>query len=291
MSNFSNDRWLFASLGALAGTAVMIFVVMALFVAAEALPGLQKIGVVAFLTDVSWHPDGDATKGKFGLVPMIVGSVLATFGAVLIAAPLGVASALLCRFYAPPWLASIYRRLIELMAGLPSVAYGLWGLVVLAPAIGQWHPPGQSLLAASLILALMVLPTLMLLADAALGAVPASYLRGAAALGLSRTATVLQIAIPAARAGLVAAVVLAACRAIGETMAVLMVAGNVVQLPSSVFDPVRTLTANIALELGYAAGDHRSALFVSGLVLLVVSAALVLVSQKVARFAEGSDRG
>jgi phosphate transport system permease protein len=291
MSKFSNDRLLLAGLCALAGTAAVILLLIAMFVAAEALPGLRKIGVVAFFTDVSWHPDGDATKGKFGLVPMIAGSLLATGGAVLLAGPLGLASALLCRFYAPPWIASSYRRLIELMAGLPSVAYGLWGLVILAPAIRLWHPPGQSLIAATLILALMILPTLMLLADAALGAVPVSYLRGAAALGLSRTATVLQIAIPAARAGLFAAVVLAACRALGETLAVLMVAGNVVQLPSSVFDPVRTLTANIALELGYAAGDHRSALFVSGLVLLIVSAALVLLSQKVTRFAEGAGRG
>jgi phosphate transport system permease protein len=279
MSRSRDDRILFVLLCSLAGTAALILLLIILFTIGEASPGLRKVGVVAFFTDMSWHPNAEAANGKFGLAPMIVGSLLSTLGAVLIAGPLGLGSALLCRFYAPPRVANAYRRLIELMAGLPSVAFGLWGLTVLAPAVQAWRPPGQSLLAATIILALMILPTLMLLADSALGAVPASYLRGAAALGLSRTGTILQIAIPAARAGLLAAVVLAACRAIGETMAVLMVAGNVVQVPSSIFDPVRSLTANVALELGYAAGDHRSALFVSGLVLLCVSSALVLASQ------------
>jgi phosphate transport system permease protein len=284
MSKSSDDRVLMVLLCSLAGTAALILILIVYFTAAEALPGLRKIGLAAFLTDMSWHPHAEAEKGSFGLAPMIIGSLFATLGAVLIAAPLGLGSALLCRYYAPPRLANIYRRLIELMAGLPSVAFGLWGLTVLAPAVQAWRPPGQSLLAATIILSWMILPTLMLLADSALGAVPASYLRGAAALGLSRTATILQIAIPSARAGLFAAVVLAACRAIGETLAVLMVAGNVVQIPSSMFDPIRTLTANVALELGYAAGDHRSALFVSGLILLCVSAALVMASQRVARY-------
>jgi phosphate transport system permease protein len=284
MSKSSDDRVLMVLLCSLAGTAALILILIVYFTAAEALPGLRKIGLTAFLTDMSWHPNAEAAKGSFGLAPMIIGSLLATMGAVLIAGPLGLGSALLCRYYAPPRLANVYRRLIELMAGLPSVAFGLWGLTVLAPTVQAWRPPGQSLLAATIILSLMILPTLMLLADSALGAVPASYLRGAAALGLSRTATILQIAIPSARAGLFAAVVLAACRAIGETLAVLMVAGNVVQIPSSIFDPIRTLTANVALELGYAAGDHRSALFVSGLILLCVSAALVMTSQWVSRF-------
>jgi phosphate transport system permease protein len=290
MSKSSDDRALMVLLCSLAGTAALILILIVFFTAAEALPGLRKIGIVSFFTDMSWHPHAEATNGSFGLAPMIIGSLFATLGAVLIAGPLGLGSALLCRYYAPPRVANAYRRLIELMAGLPSVAFGLWGLTVLAPAIQAWRPPGQSLLAATIILSLMILPTLMLLADSALGAVPGSYLRGASSLGLSRTATILQIAIPAARAGLFAAVVLAACRAIGETLAVLMVAGNVVQIPSSVFDPIRTLTANVALELGYAAGDHRSALFVSGLILLCVSAVLVITSQWVARSVNGALR-
>src|SRR5262249_8200808 len=176
-----------------------------------------------------------------------------------------------------------YRSVVELLAGIPSVAYGFWGLVALTPLLRAWQPPGQSLLAAILILALMILPTIALLAEAALTAVPASYLRGAAALGLSRWATIRGIVLPAALSGLATAVFLAMGRALGETMAVLMVAGNVAQMPASVFEPVRTLTSNIALELGYAAGDHRAILFVSGLVLLVLTTALVLLADRLTK--------
>jgi phosphate transport system permease protein len=291
MSKFRNDQIVMAGLYGCAGLAGAIVVLIVLYLAGESWPALRGVGVGRFFADASWHPHASAANGQFNLVPMVVGSMLATLGAVLIAGPLGVASALLCRFYASHSLAHPYRRLIELMAGLPSVAFGLWGLIVLAPAIQAWRPPGQSLLAATMILALMILPTIALLADSAIGAVPTSFLRGASALGLSRAATILHVALPAARAGLFAAVVLAGCRAMGETMAVLMVAGNVVQIPVSLFDPIRTLTANISLELGYASGDHRSALFVSGLVLLLVSAGLVLLSQRFADLKDEVARG
>jgi phosphate transport system permease protein len=199
---------------------------------------------------------------------------------VALATPLGLASALFSRFYAPAPVGLLFRRLIELLAGIPSVVYGFWGLVVLTPAIRHWQPPGQSLLAAILILAIMILPTIALLAESGLRGVPRPYLDGAAALGLSRWATIRGVALPAARGAIVTAVVLATGRAFGETMAVLMVSGNVVNMPASVFDPVRALTANIALELGYALGVHRSALFVSGLLLMTVAVALVAVSQR-----------
>jgi len=162
-----------------------------------------------------------------------------------------------------------------LLAGIPSVVYGFWGLVTLAPLVRQWHPPGVSLLTAILVLTLMILPTVALTVDAALAAVPVIHLRAAAALALSRWGMIRAVILPQARSGIASGMLLAAGRALGETMAVLMVAGNVVQQPHSLFDSVRTLTANIALEMAYAMGDHRAALFVSGLALLLMVLALV----------------
>ncbi|HEX5386741.1 MAG TPA: ABC transporter permease subunit, partial [Gemmatimonadales bacterium] len=199
------------------------------------------------------------------------------------AGSVGILSAIFQEFYAPRRTAAAYRHLLSLLAGIPSVVFGFWGLVVLAPIIGRIHPPGPSLLAAVLVLALMVLPTVALLAETSLGAVPREQLLGASALGLSRWSVATHVALPAARRGIVAALVLGAGRAVGETMAVLMVSGNVVQWPSSVFDPVRTLTANIALEMSYALGTHRSALFVSGLALTVMVMILVGGAEVVAR--------
>ena len=282
MSRWPSDRLLLWTLRACAAVSAAIVAAIAAFVVGESLPALRAVGVARFFTDASWHPAGGAAACRFNLVPIVVGSVLATGGAVALATPVGLASALFCRFYAPVAIGLLYRRLIELLAGIPSVVYGFWGLVVLTPMIRAWQPPGQSLLAASLILAIMILPTIALLAEAGLRAVPRPYLDGAAALGLSRWATIRGIALPAARGAIATAVVLATGRAFGETMAVLMVSGNVVQVPASVFDPVRVLTANIALELGYALGDHRSALFVSGLLLMAVTVVLVAVSHRFA---------
>ena len=232
---------------------------------------LLRAGPAAFLGGGGWHP----TLGRYGLAPMIFGTLATSAGAVLLAAPAGVLSAVFVRFYAPASVAVFYRRMIELSAGIPSVVYGLWGLATLVPLIARAHPPGASLLAGALILALMILPTVALTADAALANVPAEHLRGAAALGFSRWGTIRGVALPAARTGIITGLLLSVGRALGETMAMVLVCGNVVRVPSSVFDPVRTLTANIALEMAYATGDHRAALYVSGLALLVVVAALV----------------
>jgi phosphate transport system permease protein len=204
-------------------------------------------------------------------------------GSVLVATPLGIISAVFRQYYAPRAVGQLYRRLIELLAGIPSVVYGFWGLVVLVPLIGRIHPPGQSLLAGILILTIMILPTIALMADASLSNIPPEYLRGAAALGLSRHTTVRSVVLPAAKSGLFTGVILETGRAIGETMAILMVAGNVVQLPQSVFDPIRTLTANIALEMAYATGNHRAALFVSGLVLMIVIIVLIAAAEHLSR--------
>lgn len=275
MSRSVSDTQLVWTLRACAVVAGAIVVLILLFLAIESAPALRTVGVARFFSDPSWHPAGGAATGRFNLTPMVVGTVTATLGAMLLATPLGLASAVFCRFYAPRGLGAVYRRLIELLAGIPSVVYGFWGLVVLAPLIRQWRPPGQSLLAGVLILTVMILPTVALLSEASLRRVPRSYLESAAALGLSRFATVFGVAIRAARSGMFTAVLLATGRAIGETMAVLMVTGNVVQTPDSIFDPVRTLTANIALELGYALDHHRSALFVSGLMLMGMILVLV----------------
>ena len=254
-----------------------IALLILLFLIWETLPILQNIGLTRFFNDPSWHPASE----EFNLMPMLWGSLFVTAGSVLVATPLGILSAVFCHYYAPPVLAQIYRRLIELLAGIPSVVYGFWGLVVLVPIIGRIHPPGPSLLAGILILTLMILPTIALVADATFANVPADYLRGAAALGLGRWAMVRGVVFPAAKSGLLTGVILETGRAIGETMAVLMVCGNVVQVPKGVFEPVRTLTANIALEMAYAVGNHRAALFVSGLILMAMIVVLVVAAEMI----------
>lgn len=268
--------WALRTVAALA-TGIVVLIVS--FVMLESLPALRSVGLMRFVTDPSWHPAGGAARGSFNLGPMLVGTIAAAGGAIALATPLGLGSALFGRFYAPPALGRWYRRLVEVLAGIPSVVYGFWGLVVLAPLIRQWQPPGQSLLAGIVILTIMVLPTVALLSESALRSVPERYLRGAAALGLSRWSTIRGVALPAARGGILTAVLLATGRAIGETMALLMVTGNVVQVPRSLFDPVRALTSNIALELAYAMDHHRSALFVSGLMLMAMIVVLVVAAE------------
>ncbi len=279
LSRWPTDRlllWLLRGVATIAGAIVLLIVA---FLVMEALPVLQHVGVARFFTDPSWHP----AEGFYNLTPMLWGTLFAMVGSVLIATPLGILSAVFCHYYAPAAIARPYRRLIELLAGIPSVVYGLWGLVVLVPLIGAIHPPGASLLAGIVILTIMILPTIALMADAGLANVPQQYLRGAAALGLPRWATIRGVVFPAAKSGLFTGVILETGRAIGETMAILMVCGNVVQTPHSLFDPMRTLTANIALEMAYALGDHRAALFVSGLVLMGMIAALVGAADWISR--------
>lgn len=253
-----------------------IIVLMSGFLLWEALPLLQEIGILRFFTDESWHP----TSNNYNLVPMILGTLLTSLGAILLATPAGILSAIFSHYYAPPFLAILYRRLVELLAGIPSVVYGFWGLVVLVPLINQLHPPGSSLLAGILILSLMILPTVTLVASSSFSSVPASYFQSARALGLGQWGIIWGVVLPASKSGVIAGIILATGRALGETMAVLMVAGNVVQVPNSLFAPVRTLTGNIALEMGYATANHRSALFVSGLMLMMVIAGLMIIVRK-----------
>ncbi|MEH2255129.1 phosphate ABC transporter permease subunit PstC [Nostoc sp.] len=279
LSSSPNDFWLvwiLRFLGVIAGAIALLIIV---FLILESLPVLNHVGITHFFTDSSWNP----TAGLYNLFPMLLGTFLAMVGSVAIATPIGILSAVFCQFYAPPAMARLYRRLIELLAGIPSVVYGFWGLVVLVPMIGRIHPPGPSLLAGIAILTVMILPTIALVADASLAKVPTSYLQGAAALGLSRWGTISRVVLPAAKSGLFTGLILETGRAIGETMAILMVCGNVVQMPKSIFDPIRTLTANIALEMAYATADHRSALFVSGLVLMGMIVLLVAVAEVISQ--------
>jgi len=272
--------WLLRGCAALVGAIVVLIL---LFLVRESMPAFRHVGIGRFFTDASWHPLADGSQGEFNLTPMLVGSLVAMLGAVLLAAPLGVGSAVFCHYYAPRWIARAYRKMIELLAGIPSVVYGFWGLVVLVPLIASWHPHGPSLLAGILLLTIMILPTIALTIDAALANVPREYVSGAAALGMSRWGIIRGVVFPAAKSGVFTGILLGTGRAIGETMAVMMVCGNVVRMPDGIFAPMRTLTANIALEMAYAMGDHRSALFVSGLLLMVLVIALVAMAEMIGK--------
>lgn len=263
---------LFRLFSAVSGVIVLLIFI---FLFKEAFPLLRDIGLARFFSDASWHP----TEGFFNFFPMLVGSVLMTLGALFLAAPLALFSSVFSHYYAPQKIARFYQGVLTLLAGIPSVVYGLWGLLVLVPLIRKISPPGPSLLAGILIVALMILPTIALNAHAALLKVPPSFIQSAAALGLSRWQIVKGVVFPVAFPGILTGIMLGAGRAIGETMAVLMVSGNVVQLPASLFDPVRTLTANVALEMSYAMSEHRAALFVSALVLMSAVIALVIATE------------
>lgn len=278
MNNFSFPLRADSRLQLLLATGALLTATLALlivtFLANESWPLLRGTGWHRFFVDDGWYP----LEERYGLMPMVWATLLATVGAIALAGPLGLIGAIFACYFAPPRLAALYRSAIALMAGIPSVVYGFWGLLVLVPLITRLAPPGASLLAAIIILAMMVLPTIALLCDAAMQSVPRGFLNAAAALGLSRTGTVLRVVLPAIRGTVVASILLGAGRAIGETMAVIMVAGNIVQIPTSVFDPVRVLTANIAMEMAYATGTHRSSLFVSGVILSVMIALLGLLA-------------
>lgn len=229
----------------------------------------------AWLATWRWQP----LEQAYGLLPMLAASLLSSALAMLIVLPVGMILAIWGRFYAPPALAAAYRIFMGLMASIPSVVYGLWGLVVLVPIINRIAPPGASLLAGVLILALMILPILVLQADLALNDAAQKHLNPALALGVSTFSAVRHVLLPASVPQLLPAVLLQTGRALGETMAVMMVCGNVPQWPDSLFAPVRTLTANIALEMAYATGVHQTALFVSGWLLMLLVLGLMLTAR------------
>lgn len=231
-----------------------------------------------FLMGSDWLPSSD----KFGISSMVVASILATLGALIIGVPIGILTSVFIAEIAPKKVAKIISPAVELLAGIPSVLYGVFGLAVIVPAIQNIFslPKGQSLLAVIVVLAIMMLPTIISVSETAIRAVPRAYKEGSLALGASKIETIFKVVLPAAKSGILAAIVLGVGRALGETMAVILVAGNSPVMPSSIMDSVRPLTTNIALEMGYAFGTHQEMLFATGVVLFTFILILNLVLSK-----------
>lgn len=245
---------------------ILSVVLICIFLFINGVPAMKEIGFGKFILGEIWKPGND----KYGIFPMILGSIYVTGGALLIGVPVGILTAVFMAKFCPK---SIYRFLkpaIELLAGIPSVVYGFFGLVVMVPFIREtFAGNGTSIFTASLLLGIMILPTIIGVAEAAIRAVPDSYYEGALALGATHERSVFCAVLPAAKSGIMAGVVLGIGRAIGETMAVIMVAGNQARMPNGIFKGIRTLTANIVLEMGYATDLHREALIATGVVLFV----------------------
>ncbi len=245
---------------------ILAVVLICAFLFANGLPGMFKIGVLDFLTGTRWKPGNDI----YGILPMILGSLYVTAGALLIGVPAGLMTAVFLSRFAPDRLARALRSAVSLLAGIPSVVYGFFGLVVIVPLIRNlFGGSGSSLLAACILLGMMILPTVITLSESALNAVPQSYYEGALALGATHERAVFSVVLPAAKSGVLASVILGIGRAIGEAMAVMMVAGNRAVIPRSLIAGVRTLTSNIVMEMGYAADLHREALIATAVVLFV----------------------
>lgn len=256
-------RVVFALAAALSILAVGLICV---FLFANGVPAMIEIGIPDFLLGTTWRPANDI----YGIFPMIIGSIYVTAGALIFGVPAGLLTTIFLSRFASAKVAAFLKPGVELLAGIPSVVYGFFGLMIIVPFI-RLNAPGNglSLLAASILLGIMILPTVITVAKNALDAVPQSYYEGALALGATHERSVLRVLVPAAISGIMAGVVLGIGRAIGETMAVVMVAGNQPIIPASIFDGVRTMTANIVLEMGYAADLHRGALIATGVVLFV----------------------
>lgn len=248
--------------------AFLILVFIAIFILKESLPALKEVGVVDILFGTKWYPSHEA----FGILTMLAGSVVATLLALVIAVPLAVGCAIFLADVAPPRIRNITRPAVELLVGIPSVVYGLVGMIVLCPLIANLSGTGSgsSVLAAAVVLAIMALPTITSISEDSLRAVPVQYKEGAFALGATHWQAIHHVLLPAARRGITAAIILGTGRAIGETMAMIMVIGNSPIFPASIFGPARTLTGNIAVEIAAATGIHESALFVTELVLFIL---------------------
>ena len=251
----------------LAACASVVLVMMICgFLFVKGLPTMAEIGVGNFLLGTKWKPGIDV----YGILPMILGSVYVTAGALIIGVPIGILTAIFMAYFCPEKIYGVLKPAVELLAGIPSVVYGFFGLVVLVPFVrDNLGGTGLSMLTASILLGMMILPTIISVAEAALRAVPKSYYEGALALGADHTRSVFSIIVPAAKSGIFASIVLGIGRAIGETMAVIMVAGNQARIPQGILEGVRTMTANIVIEMGYAADLHRDALIATAVVLFI----------------------
>ena len=254
---------------ALASIAAVVLICLFLF--ANGIPAMKEIGLLNFLTGAKWKPGNDI----YGILPMILGSIYITAGAVAIGVPVGLLTAIFMAFYCPKKLYGLLKPCTELLAGIPSIVYGFFGMVVIVPCIRTVAAlfgadiSGSSILAASVLLGIMILPTVIGVSEAALRAVPSAYYEGAVAMGARHERAIFTVMLPAAKSGVLAGVVLGIGRAIGETMAVIMVAGNQPRLTGNMLKGIRTMTANIVIEMGYATGLHREALIATGVVLFV----------------------
>jgi len=249
-----------------AALSILSVIVITIYVFAKGSPAIFKVGVLNFLFGTVWQPEAN----QFGILPMIVSSVLGTIGAVVIGVFIGLFTAIFLAEIAPKKLAELIRPAVELLAGIPSVVFGFFGLMVLVPIISKYFGgAGNSLLAVIIILSVMILPTVISMSETSIRAVQPTLKEGSLALGASHIQTIFKVIIPAAKSGIMASIVLGTGRAIGETMAVILVSGNTALIPHAITDRVRTMTANIALEMGYASGLHQETLFATGVVLFI----------------------
>jgi phosphate transport system permease protein len=244
----------------------VVLLAIVVFTIREALPAFRQVGLLDFLFGKDWSP----SNKEFGILTIIVGSVVVMAGALIIAVPLGIACAILLAEVAPSRVRQFLRPTVELLVGIPSVVYGLVGMVLIVPLIRQIGGSGYSVAAGVIVLTGMVLPTIISISEDSIRAVPKSYKEGALALGATQWQTIWRVLLPAARSGIMASIVLAMGRAIGEAMAMIMVLGNAPVIPTSLLDPARTLAGSIAVEVNYASGVHRSALFATAVVLFLI---------------------
>lgn len=252
-------------------TSVLAVLLICVFLFANGIPAMKEIGLFSFLTGTKWAPNN--SPASYGIFPMIIGSIYITAGSVIVGVPIGILTAIFMAYFCPKKIYGVLKSAVDLLAGIPSVVYGFFGMVVLVPFIRElffkFGCKGSSILTASLLLGLMILPTIIGVSEAAIRAVPESYYEGSLALGATHERSVFFAVVPAAKSGIMAGVILGIGRAIGETMAVIMVAGNQPRIPDNIFQGVRTLTSNIVIEMGYAADLHRQALIATGVVLFV----------------------
>ncbi len=262
---------------------IVAILVICFYIFVKGVPVIVKTGVFDFIFGAKWAPRSET----FGILSMVTGSLYATLGAIIIGVPIGIFTAMFLAEYCPKALYRFVKPMIQLLAGIPSVIYGFFGLVVIVPFIrNTFGGAGNSLLAAIIILAIMILPTIVSISEAAMRAVPRMYYEGGLALGEDPTGAAFRLVLPAARSGVVTSVILGVGRAIGETMAVILVAGNSTVIPTALTDSIRTMTAGIAMEMSYASGAHLEALFGIGVVLflfiILLNIALNLITRKAA---------
>lgn len=261
---------------------VLAVALICLFLFVNGIPAMKEIGIFKFLLGTMWKPGNNI----YGILPMIMGSIYVTAGAILIGVPIGILTSVFMASYCPKKVYRFLKSAIDLLAGIPSVVYGFFGLMMLVPLIRDlFHKGnGSSILSASILLGIMILPTIIGVTESAIRAVPSNYYEGSLALGATKERSLFFVVLPAAKSGLIAGVVLGIGRAIGETMAVVMVAGNQARMPAGILRGVRTMTSNIVLEMGYAADLHREALIATGVVLFVF---ILIINFCVARLNKG----